>query len=196
MIKIDSNVPISGDVVKGDCYNESRNKFRHARIAAGLCRDCGKVPPLDDKVVCETCSKRRANNGKKYQANAIVKGICTNCGKKNERRNRILCNACSEVYMERGRQTRKRNKLKVIEFFGGCCKKCSEDDPRVLTLHHANGDGAEDRKSNSKKGKIDTPTWYARLYRCIIEDKPIERELELLCYNCHFKEDLAPWWLK
>lgn len=194
-MKIESGVELSGVEVKGDAYNESRNFFRHARIAAGLCRDCGKLPPIENKVVCRVCSERRTRNGIAHRKNRLAEGRCQLCGT-IERKGKHLCTQCSGKSIESFRQRRKENKLVVIAYFGNNCVRCNESDPRVLTLHHINGDGATDRKTKSGKRKISTPTFYARLARAIRLKQPIKVELELLCSNCHFKIDLAPWWLQ
>ena len=171
----------------GDCYNESRNRFRQSRIEAGLCRDCGLVPPIAGKVVCADCSKKRSENGGKYRKNKIFNGICSLCNKINDRPGKRLCSTCTELQVEKSKKRRRNVKLLVVAHFGGSCSICGENDLRCLCLHHVNEDGFEDRKANNSKGKMNTVDFYARLARKIKNDEMIEPPLELLCLNCHAK---------
>lgn len=64
-------------------------------------------------------------------------------------------------------------KIKAIEFLGGKCKKCGDENIFHLTFHHNNGD------KNIEISKLNNSRWSA-----------IEHELkkcELLCYNCHYE---------
>ena len=39
---------------------------RRARLAAGLCFDCGKVPPTGGRQVCDSCASRQAERARAY----------------------------------------------------------------------------------------------------------------------------------
>lgn len=43
--------------------------------------------------------------------------------------------------------------------------------------------------------KQNSVAWYAKLVKLIENGEPFPRELQMLCYNCHFKKDLSPWWI-
>jgi hypothetical protein len=87
-----------------------------------------------------------------------------------------------------GKIRRKKNKLFVIEKFGGKCCHCGESDPRTLTLDHTNNNG--NVECAGKKKRIRSSDFYAKLIAENIE----RRDLQLLCFNCHAKKDLFYNW--
>lgn len=176
-----------------DQYNESRNQLRYNRISVGLCRDCGGKEPIKDKVVCLECFNKRKNISVNSVKNRIAAGVCTGCGKANVRKGKHHCYDCSQASIERMRNKRKEIKLFIINYFGNKCKECGETDIRCLSLDHVNNDGHLDKKSEKGNRQV-TPTWYAKLYKMINSNQQLPRELQLLCFNCHAKKDLKPWW--
>lgn len=178
-----------------DKYNVNRLAFRHARIANGLCRDCGKSPYLPEKVVCEPCMRARTLRQSNYKKKRNENQLCRKCGGDLElnRLTSSLCQKCAAAQIERARQVRRRNKERVLNYFGGKCCHCEINDFRVLTLDHVNGGGNLDRKGV----RTYAPSWYAKLYLLIIKNKfDLLPKLQILCYNCHAIKDLCPWWLK
>lgn len=186
---------IKPEDIKGDDERSesARNRLRRARLAFGLCRDCGKFPFISGKVTCESCHIKRKNRFETNRARKVSNSICTWCNKSHDRLGQHHCYDCSQRAIERMRLRRKEIKLFLIEHFGGSCKDCGERDVRCLTLDHVNNDGAIDKKAKNGKRQI-TPTWYAKLFKLIKSGKSLPRELQLLCFNCHSKKDLKPWW--
>lgn len=151
-----------------DKYNPTRNATRHARVGAGLCRDCGLVPFAGNRVICAPCyGKRKA---------------------RNDARGYIPRDTTKQV--QRMRERRKETKEKVVAYFGGKCK-CGVSDIRCLSIDHSNNDGHKDKQANGKRTQ--TPVWYARL-RKQIEAGETPTGLELMCFNCHAIKDLKHWW--
>lgn len=173
---------------------EGRARLRVAWIAAGLCRDCGKEFSIKDRVVCNKCLQIRIRNSKTYKDDRVANGLCCRCGVVNEeRKNKKFCKNCADKQIECARQVRKYNKEFIVKYFGGKCNGCGEVDICCLTLDHINGDGKLDRTSDT--GLYQQPAnWYAKLVKIIKANKYLPRELQLLCYNCHAKKDLRPWW--
>ena len=188
---IEDSIPVMGKGV-GDIYNPVRNKFRKSRIEAGLCRDCGKVPPLEGTSVCLSCRDKRGRTNKLHRVNRKEKGICVRCGKLHNR-GKILCELCSNIQIEEMRVRRKENKKFLYDYFGGKCNDCGETDIRVMSLDHINNDGSLDKVSENGKRQI-SPTWYAKLCKLIKSGKKLPRDLQMLCFNCHAKKDLTLWW--
>lgn len=62
-------------------------------------------------------------------------------------------------------------KLKLFEKYGSKCKRCGEDDLRVLTINHINHD------------KLTGET--RKMYQNILDGK--DKEIEILCHNCNIK---------
>lgn len=174
--------------------NEARLAVRHTRIAKGLCRDCGLNLPLSNKVICHTCDIKRVKCGKSTKNKKVASGICLHCSNPHER-GTSLCNSCMNRQVNNFRLARKRNKQFIINHFGGKCLECKEADIRCLSLDHINNDGKLDKLSDNGKKQI-SPTWYAKLVKLIKAEKPLPRQLQLLCFNCHAKKDLQPWWYK
>ena len=57
----------------------NRNRSRERR-GAGLCTSCGKVPPLEGGVVCESCREARREAERKLYARRRASGRCGRCG--------------------------------------------------------------------------------------------------------------------
>ena len=171
------------------------NAVRQSRIDAGMCRDCGGCRALPGRVICKECSDKRANGAANRNLRKRSAGLCQVCGVLLRDRNGMAtCANCTGKVTKYARLRRKLYKQEVVEYLGGRCTACGEIDIRCLTVHHINGDGSDDRRSDNKKGKIDSPTYYSRLYRQIKTALFPTFPLELLCFNCHAKKDLAPWW--
>ena len=173
--------------------SQKTENARKKRIEKGLCRDCGVRPPKENSKSCQHCFDVRQKATAEYKKKQIANGICVRCGKPNDREKVVLCTECNELAIEQFRQRRKINKLKVIEYFGGKCKQCGESDIRTLTLDHINNDGKNDCADKNGK-RIISPTWYAKLIKQIDKNEVPENHLMLLCFNCHAKKDLKPWW--
>lgn len=78
---------------------------------------------------------------------------------------------------------RKKDKLKVIQAYGGKCECCGETNAAFLTLDHVNDDGAKHRKES---GKI-----VFKLTDWAIKNNYPD-SLRLLCYNCNCGRELEP----
>jgi len=72
-----------------------------------------------------------------------------------------------------------KNKIQVINNYGGSCKECGIIDIKYLTIDHSNNDGAEQRRNLScGKGSL--------FYRWLIKHNfPKNLGLQVLCYNCN-----------
>ena len=72
-----------------------------------------------------------------------------------------------------------KNKITVMNAYGGSCVSCGISDVRYLTIDHLNNDGAEQRR-NLGCGKGTT------MYRWLIKNLfPKNLGLQVLCYNCN-----------
>lgn len=138
---------------------------------------------------CRDCKQRRKKYTAHVRARYVREGRCK-CGRAvtGGKRNCSFCNARS---VQRNREERKKARQHVINFYGGHCAECRESDIRVLTLDHVNGDGHVHRKILK-----DRRSMYVSLYRQMRRGSPIKWLLQILCFNCHARKDLTPWWLK
>ena len=120
-----------------------------------------------------------------YQFKA--EGNCVNCGCRPHIENSVRCDKCQEQQVRyRLRNTLQRKtrqqaqhlqrKRIALEAYGGLlCTCCGETHLELLTLDHANGDGAQMRK---KVGK-NIYWWLQR------NNFPQDLGLRVLCFNCN-----------
>lgn len=174
--------------------NAKMTQIRADRVAAGLCRTCGKSPPTQGTKVCQPCRERTKINTLIRNYGLKERGLCADCRNPTDSMN-IVCASCMDKRVQGFRNKRKENKELIYNYFGCKCAVCGETDIVVMTLDHIDGDGYLDKKSENGKKQI-TPTWYAKLVKRIKAGQPLERNLQMLCFNCHAKKDLTPWWLK
>ena len=172
----------------------NRNKKREAFVEDGLCRDCGNKPFIKNRKICQECLEKRQRRRILRTKRNKLKSNCDHCSKPS-RPGKILCQSCSDLVRENAKLRRKENKQFIINYFGGKCIECGEMDIRCLSLDHLDKNGKLDRTSDTGKKQL-TPAWYAKLVKLIKENLPLPRRLQLLCFNCHAKKDLAPWWIK
>lgn len=76
-----------------------------------------------------------------------------------------------------------KNKLKVYNYYGGCCNACGETDPIVLQIDHINDNGKD---HVDKKGRRITGN---QLYSQIIKAGYPKDEYQLLCANCNARKE-------
>lgn len=74
----------------------------------------------------------------------------------------------------------------MIQAYGGCCLRCGECDPAVLTLDHIYDDGTVERDLHGVSARGGTK-FYGRLKK---EGWPTDR-VQLLCFNCNIKKEAA-----
>lgn len=169
------------------------NSRRQRFMAAGLCRDCGLIPPSDGYKNCIVCREQRKDYQVKRAARLRASVRCHDCSGPS-REGKLLCADCSYKRVHRMRLVRRSNKDVIINHFGGCCADCGEKDIRCLAIHHKNGDGVtECKRGRGRNNQLYNPTWYARL-RKQIDNGDKREDLMLVCHNCHAKRDLKPWW--
>jgi hypothetical protein len=165
---------------------------RIKRLAAGLCQDCGSKKIDKKRPTCDRCLGLRREAQRRKATRRIGLHRCVTCNELLPKgRTATICVSCTNKIAERARLRRKEIKEGVIKIFGGACKRCGESDPRTLTIHHVNGDGGQHKEEIAKEGSI---ALWRHIYRTWQDGKSTGYELELLCYNCHAKIDLAPWW--
>ena len=71
------------------------------RLAAGLCRDCGREPHRPGQQRCEQCAQAAARKAKERRDYAVANGLCEACYLPNDRPMRRRCQACANKYTPR-----------------------------------------------------------------------------------------------
>lgn len=166
------------------------------RIEQGLCRDCGKAEPLvEGKVICSGCAEKRSALQKDWYQRQKASDACYRCKKNEAQPGTNLCVECREKQVEYYRQKRKSAKERIYEYFGCKCKYCDETDIRCMSVDHVNNDASTDPLVNRKTDgrRYNSTGWYEKVL-AQIERGEQGNELQMLCFNCHAKKDLAPWW--
>lgn len=116
--------------------------------------------------------------GLKTKAAALKTFSCVSCGESDEclmalRHGRPCHTICKLCDNKRAVDRSRDNKLKAIEYKGGCCKQCGYNkNPAALSFHHVN---PAEKDPNFAKMKF----W---------SFENIKKELDkcvLVCMNCH-----------
>ena len=76
-----------------------------------------------------------------------------------------------------------KNKIKVIEAYGGCCSACGENDPLVLNVDHIKNDGKHHVGSTGRR--VTGNCLYSHIIR---ENFPTHR-FQILCANCNQRKE-------
>lgn len=115
---------------------ESRREIYRSRKAAGMCVQCGKWPPVEGKLSCDTCTTSHKvyakTSGTKLRKARQAAGVCLDCGGSLGESPFVICLSCNEQektksarLREAWRQKRKENNL---------CRGCGgplENGPHV-----------------------------------------------------------------
>lgn len=162
---------------------------------AGLCQDCGKVPPRKG-YTCGECAAFRRSAQRTWTEKARRRleetGLCQLCGKTPARSSLTYCEGCTARRKERYAVHRDRRvadhkvarqvlKRLVLEAYGGAkCACCGESRVEFLSIDHVAGDGAAHRRElfgrNHGAGSI-----YAWLKKT-----GFPSGYRVLCINCNF----------
>lgn len=155
--------------------NKSR-KIRHNRINKGLCPGCGNLnnrnqyfcdlcKPIYQKIYKEKYNKRKEDR------------LCIYCGQENHS-DGILCFRCVEITYDKSKIKRKNQKEIIINYYGGKCFCCGENNIKFLTIDHINNDGHK----HHKEIKIGSGS---NFYRWIIKNNFPKNIFQVACYNCN-----------
>lgn len=83
----------------------------------------------------------------------------------------------------KGLTWRFRQKVQVFQMISGqaipACAECGEQDTRVLSVNHLNGDGRHDVKA------------FQKFYMAIISGERKTDDLNVLCYNCNIRYEFT-----
>lgn len=74
---------------------DRQREKRAARVAAGLCCYCGKVPPRTDRKECQACIDKKRRNERALKDKRIAQSICAHCGKRPPKATSTVCEHCT-----------------------------------------------------------------------------------------------------
>ncbi len=156
---------------------------RKALIAAGMCALCGKDKHAEGRRICQKCYDRdntpeklakSAEKTRGFYLKWKEKGVCRGCGGKHgERITKTLCAVCAERYRKVGKQRARKQRQRVLDYYGRYCACCGESEEEFLAIDHINNDGKEHRDSIN-----------VALYQWLIQHK-FPSGFQTLCYNCN-----------
>lgn len=75
---------------------------------------------------------------------------------------------------KKNREAKRKLRIKVINTYGGKCKRCGFKDFRALQIDHINGGGTKERKTKSI---------IQLLYEIVRKNYP--KDYQVLCANCN-----------
>ena len=117
----------------------------HRMKEYGLCVICEKGPPVEGKVMCESCNEIHRDRTYERRQKAVNNRQCRNCYKPHNRTNRkgepvLLCEACTKAETDRNRvfiDNRKSENLCYrcgvdVEPGEGKCKQCRKEHTNYI----------------------------------------------------------------
>jgi len=114
-----------------------------------------------------------------WQRKKVEAGLCTRCGV-NKTNGGVSCETCNthrkQIAKDRGYDLKgrlKKNRVRAIEFLGGVCECCGENNQKFLTFDHLNNDGRADRSDSAKR----------KMLRDILSEA--RTDIRILCFNCN-----------
>jgi hypothetical protein len=69
--------------------------LRAERLAAGLCRYCGKSPSILGRNVCQECTDKKQRSLRILKESRISRGLCAHCGARPARLTSLICELCT-----------------------------------------------------------------------------------------------------
>lgn len=96
-------------------YTKYHKKYRDAKLAEGLCVQCGRNPHEQGRNYCTEC---RDKNKLKRMKRETESKLCTRCKKRKTEKGFSQCRTCRELACEMYAKTKakaKENELKQIE---------------------------------------------------------------------------------
>lgn len=131
----------------------------------GICTQCASKEARTGKTKCQKCVDYNKLNTE------AKKGLpCSTC-KQNPRPS--FSNRCKECARLYGRVWYRKQKQTTLEYYGGKCVCCGEDNEKFLTIDHVYNDGFEYRKKMTHK-----------IWRWAINNN-FPDTLQILCWNCN-----------
>lgn len=175
--KTQCSICVNGDRGK---YNSAKMDVYYQRKSASLCVRCG-VKTNNFAIHCETCVEYMRNKDSLYYHETKRAKLCVHCRDVKPIDGEILCQTCKNKNAQRGVQNRKKQKMAVVEYYGGECLRCGAKDLNVLCIDHIEGGGGQHRKKLAKDGTL--------IYRWLIKNKyPVG--FQVLCFNCNMKKHI------
>lgn len=96
------------------------------RKKKGLCVKCGKVPPVEGKVMCAECAEKQKiyqQETRKYLQNL---GLCPRCGKNKLFGDEKECPECTAMMYEINQRSRERRNVTAMDYYRKDIKRLKE----------------------------------------------------------------------
>lgn len=96
---------------------DRQREKRAARVAAGLCRYCGKVPPVDDRKECQKCIESKGRSARAAYEGRKSRNLCPHCGKRPTGATALVCEGCRTINKVHIRERKRRvGDIKYLSF--------------------------------------------------------------------------------
>jgi len=147
------------------------------------CARCNKEKenPHTKSSYCKKCHNEKI---KEWKANNPEKAKLIKQREAQKNKNKYIERATKWQQENKDRRRdinatwRWKQRLKIIEAYGGCCKCCGELIPHFLSIDHINNDGYVKRLNGEQSG--------AALYKKLEKLGYPKDEYQLFCMNCNF----------
>lgn len=154
---------------------------RKARVASGLCSQCGAKPCRSGNTRCQECHTTMRADIIRLNNRRNAAGLCSRCGDHIMEPGYKQCQTC----IDRSRATQAVLKSKVLAAYGGpVCNGCGETEVAALQMDHINGDGNVHAAKIGKDGDIRNGR--SKLYRWL-RDNNFPPGFRVLCANCNIR---------
>ena len=115
-------IPIEGGVRCQDCL-DSVNERRHNNKLKELCYQCGKLPPIKNKTLCQDCMNLQSKRSKKYYNTLKSNSLCCKCKIFPCIKNKTCCRDCLNI--AKNKQAKRRENFVKM----GLCYQCGKLPP-------------------------------------------------------------------
>lgn len=124
------------------------------------------------RVLCHNCNLKYRDNTKCARKTLYIKELSQSpnaiASRKYTANNRFKRCAAAKA-------SRYKVKRQVIEYYGGCCECCDENDLAILSIDHISSNGAEHRKMIGNGSAI----------YCWLKKNNYPSGFRVLCMNCN-----------
>ena len=159
------------------------------RKSRGLCVNCGKINPVQGKVMCAECAGKQKNYRRETRKFFQGIGLCPRCGKNKLFGDEKECPECTAMMYEINRRSRERRNITNMDYYRkdvarlkeqGLCRGCRKRKAAEghtycsICLARHRERGREYRRKKDKVGleRSERPN-YGFCYTC---GKPLDRK--------------------
>lgn len=138
------------------------------RKAKGLCIQCGKRPPREERSLCADCAEKQKIYQRETRAYFRSLGLCPRCGKNKLFGDEKECPECTAMMYEINKKSRERRNISAMDYYRkdikrlkeqGLCRGCrkakvAEGHTYCLICLAKKREKAKERRQKNRQGWI------------------------------------------